>query len=140
MFTIEEARKLAKEVKDEKELLAKREQEVENYISNVLHHIELAIKYDKKHLVCNVGHFRRQVIDEISKRFEDLGFTVEYGLEDYSTGSMFTRSFQYITISGWIEKNNEKLFCVKISENEGHERLKDFNNWFNITLKNYKIS
>jgi len=121
VFNLEDAKKLAKDIENKKDLLAKQEtntidKEVEEYIINVLHHIELAIKDNKKNLICNVGNFRRCVINEIIKKFKDLGFTVDYGLEDYSTGKMFTMSFQYIIISGWIEDGSRKKSIIKLNE------------------------
>ncbi len=90
MFTAEEARKLAKEVKDEKELLAKQEQEkkyeeavkvAENIVNKTLEDINQAIIDDKDSIKVNLSEYSKDVEKVFVSKIKNLGFNIKYVTE-----------------------------------------------------------
>lgn len=131
MFTAEDARKLAKEVKDKKELLAKQKQEsqkqkaieeakpiVEKYLEN----IKLAISQEdqeKEYIVENLEHLDDLVIDEIITSIRNLGFDVKRD----NLATTKKPDYQTLTIS-W----RKKLSKPKLNDKEINDLVKQIFN------------
>jgi hypothetical protein len=110
MFTAEEARKLAKEVKENKNYEAIKL--AETYVVSVLEHIKEVIKDSKDYVVRDVGGYDDITINQIINRFRELGFDVGYKKDERC---------ETITIS-WSEKE-EKMIYVKTGKDENHEKV-----------------
>ncbi len=134
MFTAEEARKLAKEVKDKKELLAKQEEEnnkrtiatlAEPIIQKILDGIKLAIEKEEKlykyDLWDDVEKFDEDslIIQYILLRIKELKFNVIYRRESHNR----TRAgiSENIAIT-WDEKDN--LIKTKVTDKEIQDLIK----------------
>jgi hypothetical protein len=128
MFTAEEARILAKEVKDKKELLVKQEQEnkkqkaieeakpiIEVYLENIKRTIAQP-NQEKDYIVENLENLDDLVIDEIITSIRDLGFIVKRD-KIVTTNKP---DYQTLTIS-WKE---EKLIKPKLNDKEINDLIK----------------
>lgn len=130
MFTAEEARKLAKEVKDKKELLAKQEQDVkkqnaiklaEPIINNSLDRIKQVIeegKYD--YSVIQAESLDDVIVDIIITKFRELGYNVRHSKKCSKIGD-YTTNINGIVIS-W-EGDDEKMIYVKTSKDKDYEKV-----------------
>jgi len=128
MFTAEEARKLAKDVKDKKELLAKQEQEnkkqkaieeakpiIDVYLENIKRVIAQP-NQEKDYIVENLENLDDLVIDEIIISIRDLGFIVKRD----KIATINKPDYQTLTIS-WKE---DKLTKPKLSDKEVSDLVK----------------
>jgi len=134
MFTAEDARKLAKDVKNKKELLAKQEQEnkkqkaieeakpiIDVYLENIKRTIAQPDQ-EEDYIVENLENLDDLVIDEIITSIRDLGFIVKRD----KIATTNKPDYQTLTIS-WKE---EKLTKPKLTDKEVSYLVKKiFNNF-----------
>ena len=129
MFTAEEARKLAKEVKDKKELLAKQEEEnkkqsiaklAEPVIEKILQDIKQAVGDEKDGLIVDVMELDDLLIDYIIFRLKELSFNIKY-LNHKNPPKCKGLDIKEISID-WCEKD-EKMIYVKTGKDEDREKV-----------------
>lgn len=129
MFTAEEARKLAKEVKDKKQILAKQEQEskkqkvlekAEPIINNILQDIKQAIEDEKEGLDVDVMGLDNLIIDFVILKLKELGYNIEY--VDYKNPPECKGLDKKEICISWNRKE-EKMIYVKTGKDEDHEKV-----------------
>ncbi len=120
MFTAEEARKLAKEVKETKKQNMKQELEIvkqnsikkaEEFIKCLLDEIKVAIKDEKDYVIKNVSSYNEFSYDEIIKTLKELKFNVS--LKKYIQGK---RELE-------INWKDEEALYIKTGKDEDYEKV-----------------
>lgn len=111
LFNAEEARKLAKEVKENKNYEAIKLAEM--YVVSVLEHIKEVINDNKDYVVRDVGGYDDLTTNQIINRFRELGFNVVYKKDERC---------ETITIT-WNEEKDEKMIYVKTRKDEDYEKV-----------------
>jgi hypothetical protein len=124
LFNAEDARKLAKEVKDKKELLAKQEQEdkkqsiaksAEPIINKALEEIKQAINDNKEYIKVDLTNYDKNIENFVVSKFKELGFII-----NRVTGHINSPKSSIINIR-WEE--DEKMIYVKTGKDEDHEKI-----------------